>query len=107
MLHMRYCILFFSLLLNNWMVTTAQVTAEFTANETTGCGSLQVAFSDLSSSTAGDIVSWTWDLGGVSSTNQNPGRIFGTAGTYEICLTVVDDQNNSATTCKSLSLIHI
>ncbi|MEM9823565.1 MAG: PKD domain-containing protein, partial [Bacteroidota bacterium] len=79
----------------------AQITVDFNATETTGCGSLQVLFNDLSTSSAGSIVSWAWDLGGVSSSNQNPGRIFGTPGNYEICLTVTDDQGNSGSLCKT------
>ena len=78
----------------------AQVTADFVSNVNTGCGSLQVSFTDLSSSSAGNIVSWSWDLGGVASTGQNPGRIFGTPGSYTICLTATDNAGNTNTECK-------
>jgi len=80
--------------------TQAQVNADFSASETQGCGSLQVNFEDLSTSSGGTIVSWVWDLGGVASSNQSPGRIFGTPGSYTICLTVTDNQGNSDTECK-------
>ena len=78
----------------------AQVVANFSANVTSGCGSLQVSFTDLSTSSAGTISSWSWDLGGVASSSQNPGRIFGTPGFYTICLTATDNLGNSATECK-------
>ena len=83
-----------------------QVDADFVVDKTTGCGTLQVQFTDLSSSSAGSIVSWDWDLGGVSSNLQNPGRIFADPGYYEVCLTVRDDQGNSATLCRD-SLIQL
>ncbi len=99
MLHTRifwsFCFVF---LLTSW--TSAQVSAEFNASITTGCGSLQVSFTDESTS-SNPINDWSWDLGGVSAGTQNPGRIFGTPGTYDICLTVTDTEGNSDTECKS------
>ncbi len=79
---------------------SAQVTADFTANRTSGCGFLQVSFTDLSSSSAGNIVSWDWDFDGTTAGGQNPGNVFSTPGTYTICLTVTDDQGNTGQTCK-------
>ncbi len=78
----------------------AQVSADFNASSISGCGSLQVTFYDQSTSTGGQIVSWSWNLGGVNSSLQNPGRIFGTPGLYTICLTATDSQGNSDTECK-------
>ena len=49
----------------------------------------------------GNIVSWNWDLGGVNSSLQNPGRIFGTPGLYTICLTVTDSNGATDTECKT------
>ena len=100
MLHTRPIFLLV-FLLGSWSITTSQVIADFTASETTGCGSLQVSFTDQSTSSAGAITTWSWNLGGVSSSNQDPGRIFGTPGFYEICLTATDDQGNSDTNCKT------
>ncbi len=80
----------------------SQVTANFTASATEGCGSLQVSFTDQSFSTAGSITSWSWDLGApVTSSIQNPGRIYGVPGNYTICLTVTDSEGNSDTECKN------
>ncbi len=77
-----------------------QVNADFSANITSGCGSLAVSFSDLSTSTNSSIVSWEWDLGGVSVMTEQAGRIF-PEGTFEICLTVTDGNGISDTECKT------
>jgi len=98
MLHTRiFWSLCFVLIFN---LGSAQISADFSASVTTGCGSLQVSFLDESTST-NSINNWSWDLGGVSAGTQNPGRIFGTPGRYDICLTVTDIQGNSDTNCKS------
>ncbi len=87
-------------ILITWNNSNAQVTANFTSNVTSGCGSVQVSFTDQSSSSSGNITNWSWNLGGVNSSSQNPGRIFGTPGSYTICLTVTDTGGNSDTECK-------
>ncbi len=85
-----------SLLSGSWAI--AQPVADFTANLQTGCGSLQVSFQDQST---GNIAEYAWNLGGVTSSTQNPGRIFGTPGSYEICLTVTDTDGLTNTNCKT------
>lgn len=77
----------------------AQPIIKFSANQTTGCGAVQVIFLDSTIATYG-IKSWKWDLGGVTSDKQNPGRIYDKAGSYKICLTVTDTKNESSTLCK-------
>ncbi len=77
----------------------AQVTADFTVNNPTGCGSLQASFTDASSSDDGAIVSWEWS-GDLNANQQNPSRIFGTPGTYSICLKVTDAVGNTGEVCK-------
>ena len=79
---------------------TAQVVADFSANITSGCGSLQVSFTDESTS-ANTISDWSWNLGGVSAGTQNPGRIFGVPGNYDICLTVTDIEGVRDSICKT------
>jgi hypothetical protein len=50
-------------------------------------------FEDLST---GNINSWHWDFGdGRSSTEQNPSHQYDAAGTYNICLTVADQNDTS------------
>ncbi|MEO1516551.1 MAG: PKD domain-containing protein [Bacteroidota bacterium] len=76
------------------------MTVDFTYTDSVGCGSVPVTFCDNSSSTAGNIVSYSWDLGGVNVSQECPSRIFGIPGTYTICLTATDDMGNSATLCR-------
>ncbi|MEM1318818.1 MAG: PKD domain-containing protein [Bacteroidota bacterium] len=83
----------------------AQVTVDFDASRRSGCGSFQVNFLDQSSSTEGPIVSWRWDLSGVIASSQNPGRVFGRPGRYNICLTVTDAADNVATRCESSFIV--
>ena len=60
--------------------------AEFTADQTSGCAPLTVNFSDQST---GDIDSWNWDFGdGATSTQQNPSHQYTSSGTYTVALTV-------------------
>ncbi|MEL6922690.1 MAG: PKD domain-containing protein, partial [Bacteroidota bacterium] len=79
----------------------AQVKVDFVSQgATTGCGSLQASFCAEASSTAGDITSYEWSLGGVSSSLECPGRIFGSPGQYTICLTATDSEGNEKQICK-------
>lgn len=79
---------------------TGQVTVDFTVDQQTGCGTVQSQFTDLSTSSAGNIIKWVWDLGAVQSSLMNPGRIFAEPGVYTICLTVTDATGNTANLCK-------
>lgn len=64
----------------------AQLNASFTADVLEGCAPLVVQFTDVS---AGNPTSWVWDLGnGSTSTQQNPGTIYFTPGTYNVKLVV-------------------
>ena len=90
------CALFFVFSAN------AQLDADFTYTDSTGCGNLQVEFCDASTTAPGNyIVSWTWNLGGAPATTECPSRVFGTPGTYTVCLTVTDNLGNSDFECKS------
>ncbi len=98
---------FLSLFLLSSYFLSAQVTADFEFFPMTACAPSAIDFSDLSSSTSGNIVSWEWDLGGVSSNMSAPSRVFSTGGTYEICLTVTDDQGGMDTKCDELIIYEI
>lgn len=64
------------------------VTADFTANPTTGRPPLAVSFSNAS---AGDVTSTQWDFGnGQTSTAANPTTTYTQAGAYTVRLTVSD-----------------
>jgi PKD repeat protein len=61
--------------------------ANFTAD--TACLGALTSFTDLSTSSAGTIASHLWDFGdGQTSTASNPTHLYGSAGTYNVKLTV-------------------
>ncbi len=73
-------------------VSEAQVTAAFTANTTTNCGSFVVQFTNQS--TGSGTLSYTWDLGnGNFSTQTNPSALYTTPGKYSVTLTVTNGVN--------------
>jgi gliding motility-associated-like protein len=58
-----------------------------------GCAPLSVQLSGNSNST---IVSWDWDLGnGTTSTNQNTNLTYNDVGSYDVSLTVIDNNGCS------------
>ena len=60
--------------------------ADFTADGTMGCDSLEVQFEDLST---GDIDSWWWDFGdGTQSYEREPSHTYMEPGTYTVTLNV-------------------
>jgi PKD repeat protein len=82
-----------------WMISiSAQAqdpVANFTVNNTSGCGPLRVTFADQST---GAPDSWSWDFGnGQLSTLQNPTITYSQPGTYTVRLVVknasgIDDE---------------
>lgn len=83
---------FFTLI---WCRSAAQVSADFSANNTSGCTPLLVSFTDLSS---GSATSWSWNFGnGNTSTLQHPSLIYTAPGVYTVTLTVKDAANISST----------
>ena len=90
----RYVLLL--LILFSGITAFGQLTADFTANKTSGCGVLGgVVFTDQST---GNPTSWAWDFGnGNTSTNQNPTVNFSNPGNYTIRLTVQSGSNSSTT----------
>jgi gliding motility-associated-like protein len=76
----------------------AQLRADFSANTTSGCPSLQVTFKDNST---GNPTSWHWDLGNQTFSDlKNPSTIYSESGSYTVKLTV-KNSNGTATTTKT------
>lgn len=81
------------------VVANLNPVASFTFSPSRVTTETLVEFTDGSADEDGTIASWSWDFGDRSfSTLQNPQHTFAAAGTYEITLTVVDDDgaNHSA-----------
>jgi PKD repeat protein len=67
-----------------------------------------VEFTDESTSYPDDIVAWSWDFGGLdTSTEQDPGFTFMDDGTYEVCLTVTDDDGSTDTVCHNVTVDNV
>ncbi|KAA3660204.1 MAG: PKD domain-containing protein, partial [Calditrichaeota bacterium] len=65
--------------------TTCDVTADFSANTTSGAAPLTVNFTD---ETTGPATSWSWNFGdGNTSTTQNPSHTYTADGNYTVSLT--------------------
>ena len=61
-------------------------------------GAYQITFTDTSTPGTGTITNWLWDFGdGTNSTLQNPTKTYLEEGTYNVSLTVVDDNGLSDT----------
>lgn len=74
-------------------------TAAFSGTPVSGCAPLNVNFTDESS---GSINSWAWDFGdGSTSSAQNPGHEYTSAGTYTVALTVTGDGGSDTETKNS------
>ncbi|MBA6316586.1 PKD domain-containing protein [Cellulophaga baltica] len=70
-------------------------TAIATSDITSGEASLDVQFTGDTSTDpdAGDVLTYAWDFGdGSTATTANPAHTFTTAGTYDVTLTVTDDE---------------
>jgi len=67
-------------------VSSPPLTADFSASPTKGNSPLTVQFAD---SSTGTVSGWSWDFGdGETGSDQHPARIYSTAGTYTVSLTV-------------------
>ena len=72
--------------------------ANFSADQTEGCGPLVVQFDNLSSANATDFV-WTFPGGTpATSTNQNPAVTYATPGTYAVTLEASNDEGSDVQT---------
>lgn len=67
-----------------------------TADFASSCTGLECDFTDQSIDSDGTIVSWSWEFGdGGVSNAQNPGRDYAAAGSYQVTLTVTDNDGGS------------
>lgn len=75
------------------------------ANFSVACTNLDCDFSDNSTDSDGSVEKWSWTFGdGGSSSAQNPGHVFASAGSYNVQLTVTDDDDASNSTTRSITV---
>jgi len=78
----------------SYITVFANPSANYTSDVTSGCKPLSVQFTDQSAPGSGTINSWSWDAGDGSTYNsQNPSHKYNGAGSYNVSLTVKDDNN--------------
>lgn len=81
--------------------------ASFTFSPNRVLVGMTVQFQDTSVDDT-EVVSWSWDLdgdGSQDSTEQHPGHIFNEPGVYQVTLVVTDDEGESGTTTKSVTVM--
>jgi PKD repeat protein len=78
--------------------TVNPLTADFTADSTTGIKDHAVQFTDT---TVGDVSIWSWRFGdGKTSAEQNPAHTYTEAGTFTVTLQVFNTANGTSTVQK-------
>ena len=83
----------------NYIVVVAPPKASFAASPTQGERPLNVTFTDTSVAGSSPITSYLWSFGdGTNSTDPNPARVYTTAGTYTVKLTVTTDDGTDSST---------
>jgi gliding motility-associated-like protein len=94
----KYLLIF--LILNASLVHAQVPVAEFSADKTSGCGSLVVQFTDQSTNSPS---SWSWNFGnGATSTLQNPVIAYGVTGTFTVTLIATNASGSNTITKTAL-----
>ncbi len=88
------------------ITTNQSPTASFTATPTSGVAPLEVSFNASSSSDSdGSITSYAWDFkDGNTGTGQTINHTFSSAGSYNVLLTVTDDEGASDSNTKTITI---
>lgn len=81
-------------------------TAAMTASASSGTAPLAITFNGSGSTDSdGTVASYSWNFGdGTSATGSSVSKTFSTAGTYNVTLTVTDDDGANSTTSKTITV---
>ncbi|CAB5137262.1 hypothetical protein D3OALGB2SA_4008 [Olavius algarvensis associated proteobacterium Delta 3] len=89
-------------------ITDLGPTAAFSWSPEPQAEGSEVAFVDESTSSPDAIVAWSWDFGGLGSSNfQNPEFTFIDNGIYSVSLTVADDDGSTNTVTSDITVTDI
>lgn len=88
------------------ITTNQSPTASFTANPTSGVAPLGVSFNALiSSDSDGSIISYAWDFkDGNTGNGQTINHTFSSTGSYNVMLTVIDNEGATDSTTKTITV---
>lgn len=80
--------------------------ASFTYNNV--CIGSPMQFTDNTSTSVGNIVSWSWDFGnGNVSTLQNPSYLYGSVGAYPVTLVITTDSGCTASFTDTVNVVEL
>lgn len=83
-------------------------TAGFTYSPANPDEGESVTFTDESTDSDGTIEAWSWAFGdGATSVAQNPTHTYEDDGTYEVCLTVTDDDGATDSACHEVAVSNV
>ncbi|EMR74347.1 PDK repeat-containing protein, partial [Thermoplasmatales archaeon SCGC AB-539-N05] len=92
----------------NITVLNNPLVADFTWNPTNPTDLETVNFTDTSKDSDGTVVNWTWNFGdGNHSYTQHPTHQYADNGTYQVTLTVRDNNDESNTTSKDITVLNV
>ena len=80
-----------SIIKNQYITVYAKPTVRMSASVYNGCSPTTITFLDLSNANNGSIISWKWDLGDGSFSNQvNPTHTYTSSGNFNVSLQVTN-----------------
>lgn len=90
------------------VVVNSAPTSQFTFSPVSPTIFDPINFTETSTDIDGTISSWQWDFGdGTTSVERNPSHQYSQTGTYQISLTVTDDEGEENTKTASITVVNL